>query len=272
MDFTIITPSLDYGHYIEECLKSVASQEGVTFEHLVMDAGSKDDTTAVVSRYPHATFFQEPDEGMSDGINIGFRKATGNWIMWLNADDSLKPGALKAVKDFASAKSDVDVIYGCFDFVDGNGEFTRRMTLFPFQKSMLLYLGCYIPSTSTFFRRKTTTDEGHFLNIDYRYVMDGEYYARLAHLGKKFAYLPRVLANFRIHGSNLSKRNYGGTGASAWLKLQKQFAETRAYRRTYGKPPFSDENLNTLVDSLFYIFFRVLKPVLKIYHSPKVQG
>jgi hypothetical protein len=164
------------------------------------------------------------------------------------------------------------VIYGCFDFVDGNGDFTRRMTLFPFQKSMLLYLGCYIASTSTFFRRKTITDEGHFLNIDYRYVMDGEYYARLAHLGKKFTYLPRVLANFRIHGANLSKRNYGGgRDASAWLKLQKQFAETRAYRRTYGKPPFSDENLNALVDSIFYLFFRVLKPLLKIYHRPKVR-
>ena len=64
MDFTIVTPSYNYAHYIRECLESVATQEGVTFEHLVMDAGSKDDTAEVVARFPHASCFQEPDKGM----------------------------------------------------------------------------------------------------------------------------------------------------------------------------------------------------------------
>ena len=91
MDFTIVTPSFNYGRHIGECLASVASQEGVTFEHLVMDAGSDDETGEVVRKYPHATFFQEPDKGMSDGINKGFQKAQGRWVMWLNADDRLRP-------------------------------------------------------------------------------------------------------------------------------------------------------------------------------------
>jgi glycosyltransferase involved in cell wall biosynthesis len=84
MDFTIVTASYNYGHYIGECLESVATQDGVTIEHLVMDAGSKDDTAAVVAGFPHASFFQEPDKGMTDGINKGFRRAKGRWVMWLN--------------------------------------------------------------------------------------------------------------------------------------------------------------------------------------------
>ena len=40
---------------------------------------------------------------MSDGINKGFRKAQGKWVIWLNADDRLKPGALKAVIDAMNA-------------------------------------------------------------------------------------------------------------------------------------------------------------------------
>ena len=92
MDFTIVTASLNYGRFIGDCLASVAAQEGVNCEHLVMDAGSTDDTAAVVSHFPHATFFQEPDAGMSDGINKGFRRAKGDRVMWLNADDRLKPG------------------------------------------------------------------------------------------------------------------------------------------------------------------------------------
>ena len=106
MDFTIVTPSYNYGQFISGCLQSVADQEGVTFEHLVMDAGSKDDTAEVVSRFPHAAFFQEPDKGMSDGINKGFLKATGQWVMWLNADDLMKPGTLKAVKEHARPRQD----------------------------------------------------------------------------------------------------------------------------------------------------------------------
>ena len=141
LDFTIVTASYNYGHYIGECLESVASQEGVTFEHLVMDAGSKDDTAEVVARWAHAEFHQEPDKGMSDGINKGFRRARGKWVMWLNADDRLKPGALRKVKEFAELHAEADVIYGCWDFIDANGKFLRRMTLFPFDLPILVQVG-----------------------------------------------------------------------------------------------------------------------------------
>ena len=129
MDFTIVTASYNYGHYIGECLESVASQEGATFEHLVMDAVSKDDTAEVVARFPHAQFFQEPDQGMSDGINKGFRRAQGKWVMWLNADDRLKPGALKALKAFAEKNPRADVIYANWDFIDGDGHLLRLASL-----------------------------------------------------------------------------------------------------------------------------------------------
>ena len=69
INFTIITPSLNYGHFIGECLESVACQHGVTLEHLIYDAGSKDNTLDVISRFPHAQVVQEPDKGMSDAIN-----------------------------------------------------------------------------------------------------------------------------------------------------------------------------------------------------------
>ena len=94
MDFTIITPSLNYGHFLGDCLGSVASQDGVNLEHLVIDGGSTDESAEVASKFPHITWLQGPDEGMSDAINKGFDRATGKWVMWLNADDRLKPDAL----------------------------------------------------------------------------------------------------------------------------------------------------------------------------------
>ena len=271
VDFTIVTASFNYGQFIGECLESVASQEGVTFEHLVMDGGSTDNTDQVVKQYPSAIFNQEPDHGMSDAINKGFLRAKGKWVLWLNADDRLCPGALSAVKRYAEANPQADVIYGCWNFINAAGDFQRRMTLFPYSQGMMLYLGCYIGSTSTFFKRETVISEGHLLYEDFHYVMDGEFYARLASLGKRFVYLPRVLADFRLHGNNLSKRNYGTIDARGWLKLQKQFAETRAYRRAYGHAISKDENIMTLIDGSLYLFYRILKPFLKLLYLPRIQ-
>lgn len=68
------------------------NQEGVTFEHIIQDAGSTDGTLDILHSYPHLKLHVEKDSGMSEGINRGFRKARGKWVMWLNTDDRLLPG------------------------------------------------------------------------------------------------------------------------------------------------------------------------------------
>ena len=265
-DFTIVTASYNYGHYIGECLESVVGQKGVTFEHLVFDGGSTDKTAEVVGGFPHASFVQEADRGMCDAINKGFRAARGKWVMWLNADDRLLPGALAAVKQFAENHNRADVIYGGWNFINGEGSFMHRMTVFPYKQGMMCYLGCYIGSTSAFYRRQTILDERLYLNEDFHYVMDGEYYARLFSLGKKFVYFPRIIAEFRWHNENISSRNHGVTDVSGWLRLQKQYAESRAIRRAYGGPSFKNEYLNGFADTLVYLYWRLIKITLKRIH------
>lgn len=271
LDFTIVTASYNYGHFIGECLGSVADQKDVTFEHLVMDAGSKDDTEEVVARFPHAIFLQEPDKGMSDGINKGFRRAQGRWVMWLNADDRLKPGALKAVKNFASSLPDADVIYGSWDFIDVEGKFLRRMALFPFRKRMLIQHGCYIGSTACFYRRETTIDQGFLLDVDFRYCMDGEYYARLAVAGRRFEYLPTVLADFRLHSKSISQSNLNARDMAGVLRLQHQIAEVRAIRRVYGWNFGSSRELADIADGVIVLAFRLQRGLLRTLHAHRLR-
>ncbi len=271
MDFTIVTASYNYGRYIGECLRSVEQQQGVSFEHLVMDAGSVDETERIVAEFPHASFFQEPDRGMSDGINKGFVKAKGQWVMWLNADDRLKPGALQAVKQCAQSNPEGDVIYGCWDFIDAAGGFLRRMTLMPFDRRILVQHGCYIGSTACFYRRQTTIAEGHLLDINFGYCMDGEYYARLAQLGKRFVYLPEVLADFRLHDQSISQSSLGKSDMSSVLRYQRQIAEPRAIRRIYGIKLFQDESLNGVVDGILYHVFRIKKGLLRWWHAKRLR-
>ncbi|MEZ7956296.1 MAG: glycosyltransferase family 2 protein [Rubritalea sp.] len=268
IDITIVSASYNYVDYIGEMLDSVASQKGVVFEHLIFDAGSTDGTIEIIQEYEHVELVVEPDKGMCDAINKGFKAARGKWVIWLNTDDRLKPGALAAFLEFAEQKPKADVIYGAWDFIDGKGDFMRTMQAIPFQKLMLSQLGCYIGSTSCFYRRSTTIDEGFVLNERFKYVMDGEYYNRLAHSGKKFQCYKQVLAEFRMHGSNLSQKHLKKKDVDGLMDQQLQFAESRAIRRAYGITLFKSDHLNCVADAVFFYYFKVVKIVLKLMSKP----
>jgi len=269
IDFTIVTPSYNYHQYIREMLDSVRGQEGVTLEHLVYDAGSTDGTLDIIREYDHVKLVVESDEGMSDAINKGFKVAKGKWVMWLNTDDRLKLGALRKAKEFADLHEEADVIYGAWDFINAAGSFQRRMGVFPFQKMIFIHHGCYIGSTSTFLRKKTILDEGHLLNIHFKYAMDTEYYARLAILGKKFVYMKCILADFRMHGENISQRNLGCIDVDGLLRLEQQRSEARSVRRAYGVTLFKSYHLNDVADCFLSYLFSAIKKPLRFFYQPK---
>lgn len=302
MNFTIITPSLNYGRFLGECLESVASQiredkerrilsadaddppmagapltsstthprgrsciapPCVTLEHLVIDGGSTDDSAEVAERFPHVTWSQEPDQGMSDAINKGFNRAKGDWVMWLNADDKLRPGALADMLRVLE-KSQADVVYGDWNFVNEAGVFLRKVTSPKWSGFVNVHHHCFVGSTAAFYRKSTVIGQGHRLREDFRYVMDGEFYARLNAAGKLFEHVPVTVADFRMHGGNASQRHLGKTrDMETILAAERQHVESRAIRRAYGITLFEDPYLNGWIDGVLWIVARGWKMVKK---------
>ena len=263
MDFTIITPSLNYGRFLKDCLESISSQTGVSLEHLVFDGGSTDDSAEVAAAFPNVVWSQGPDSGMSDAINQGFAQAKGDWVMWLNADDRLKPGALAEVL-VALKKSQADVVYGDWDFMDEGGDFVRHIRAPRWSKWVHIHHHCFVGSTAAFYRNTTVIGEGHRLREDFHYVMDGEFYARLDSIGKRFEHVAINLADFRMHGANASQRHLRKTrDMETILAAERQHVESRAIRRVYGITLFEDPYLNGLVDGVLWILARGWKMVLK---------
>lgn len=222
---SIITPSLNQGSFVQDCIVSVLEQTGAEVEHIVADAGSTDETIEILQRYPHLLWTSEPDAGMSDGINKGFRRATGDWLMWLNCDDFLLPGALAKVADFVKQNPDLDVVHGDCVFVRADKSVIRRKYDHPLGELVLLFAGCYIPSTATFFKRRII-DQSQFLDTSYKVCMDWEYYLRLIRAGFKFGYLPAALAGFRWHSSNTSLVLIG-RGYEEGVRLQREHIAIR---------------------------------------------
>jgi glycosyltransferase involved in cell wall biosynthesis len=275
MRFTIITPSLNYGRFLADCLASVAGQTdaqagrpggSIPFEiqHLVIDGGSTDDSEEVAARFPHVTWIREPDDGMSDAINKGFDRARGDWVMWLNADDRLKPRALAEILPLLDRTS-ADLVYGDGDFIDGDGVFLRHVRSPGWSRFVHVHHHCYIGSTSAFYRRSTVIGAGHRLRTDFRYVMDGEFYARLAAAGMVFRHVPVTVADFRLHGGNLSQRNRQSHGdIGMLLAAEQQYAESRSIRRAYGLTLFREPYLNGIIDGILWIVAKAWKAALRM--------
>jgi glycosyltransferase involved in cell wall biosynthesis len=233
---SVITPSLDSAEFIEDAILSVSRQQGVSVEHIVIDGASTDDTVAIVKRYSDVRWISECDRGQSDAINKGFRSAAGDLLGWLNADDYYLPGGLEVIARAAQQHPEADVIYGDCVFVDCEGKIVRSKVEHAFDRSVLLYFGCYIPSTATFFRRRII-DSGLLLDCNYRVCMDFEYFARLAQAGFKFCYVPRFIAAFRWHGSNASLK-----------QLSRRAEERRQMQWRYGDRDFSSSTLDWLAN------------------------
>jgi glycosyltransferase involved in cell wall biosynthesis len=263
MDFTIITPSYNYGHFLGDCLESVASQQGVSLEHLVFDAESTDNSKEVATRFPHIVWLQEPDKGMADAINKGFDRAQGDWVMWLNADDRLKPGALAMMLALLKT-STADVIYGNWDFVDQNGDFLKYVKAPRWSLFVHIHHHCFIGSTAAFYRRSTVIDVGQRLREDFKYAMDSEFYARLNAIGNYYEHHNVNVADFRLHGKNLSQRHLGRSmDLDKILLAERQHIESRALRRKYGITLFYNPYLNGIVDGFLWIVAKCWKQVLK---------
>lgn len=202
----MVTPTYNGAHYLEDAILSVKRQSLPEVEHIVIDAASTDGTLEILHRHPHVRWMSEADNGQSDAINKGFRLASGELVGWLNADDYYLPEGLEAICAAAEAHPEADVIYGDCIFVNASGRVVRSKVEHAFDPEVLLYFGCYIPSTSTFFRRRLI-ERGLLLDCEYRVAMDFEYFARLSRLGCKFHYVPKFIAAFRWHDDNVSLQN-----------------------------------------------------------------
>ena len=151
---SIITVCYNAQNEIAATLKSVKEQTFKGYEYIIVDGASKDNTLNVIadSGVTPTHLVSEKDKGIYDAMNKGLALAKGDYLMFLNAGDSLySPSTLQQIADVA--KANPDVIYGDTAIVDADRNYLRPRRLRPpkhltrnsFKNGMLVCHQAFLP-------------------------------------------------------------------------------------------------------------------------------
>jgi glycosyltransferase involved in cell wall biosynthesis len=117
---SIITITYQAEKYLERTIQSVLAQGNrAEIEYIIIDGASKDGTLDLIETYKSQVdqFISEPDKGIYDAMNKGLQRATGDYVIFMNAGDTFADENTVA-QIFASMTSNPDVLVGDALFVD----------------------------------------------------------------------------------------------------------------------------------------------------------
>jgi len=132
---SVVIPTYNYGKYIGKAIESVLSQTHKDFEILVVDDGSTDITRdKIEGKYKNEVrYFYQENKGAPEARNFGLRKAKGEFIVFLDADDWLMPTALQSRIEHLKKHPDSGWVYGPSCYHDEQGrDVTERFASYPF--------------------------------------------------------------------------------------------------------------------------------------------
>ena len=118
---SVIVPVYNAVDYLEECLESIRVQDYSDFEVIMVNDGSTDDSASVCRRFaeidPRFRVLEIPNGGVSAARNTGIDNACGEWICFIDADDTINPLFISRLIDGACSTG-ADIFIGSFHYGD----------------------------------------------------------------------------------------------------------------------------------------------------------
>lgn len=240
--FSIVTITYNAEKVLQRTLDSVRSQTYESVEHLIVDGASKDQTLAIVEQYKqqsdvsdngHKVIIQsEPDHGIYDAMNKGLTQASGDYIVFLNAGDSLPTAyTLEDIVHHCRLNEFPEnelpgVLYGNTDIIDAEGRFLHPRRLQPpetltwrsFRHGMLV---CH----QAFYARTDIAKNTQY-NTRYRFSADVDWCIRVMRESERMG--------LSLCNTRMVVANYTEEGATTKNHRASLFERFDVMRRHYG--------------------------------------
>ncbi|MDR2813547.1 MAG: glycosyltransferase [Prevotellaceae bacterium] len=208
MLFSIITVTYNAEKVLERTILSVLNQTYSQVEYIIVDGNSSDKTKAIIEQYAFAISrrISEPDSGLYDAMNKGLRMATGDYVWFLNAGDTLhsKTTIEEVVRSIPLATNFPDIIYGETSLTNMDEKFIaarrlkapKSLTWRSFSKGMMV---CH----QSFIVRRSIAPA---YSLRYSLVADFDWCIRCLRQAKYVHNTHLILSNFLVGGLSSQKR------------------------------------------------------------------
>lgn len=195
MDLSIIIPTFNAERTLSKCLQSIDKEisESFKFEVIIIDGGSSDSTIKIAKNYITKLplkIYSERDNGVYDAMNKAIRRARGQWIYFIGADDTLLPDFINALKLLDQS---IDLLYGNVYFKNSNRKYDGEFSLSKLAEKNICH-------QAIFYRREVLLQFGGF-NLKYPILADYELNLRLFANNKvSVKYIDLTIAEFSESG------------------------------------------------------------------------
>jgi len=233
---SVVVPCFNQASFLDEAIESVLAQTYPHFEVIVVDDGSTDNTAEVASRHPGVRLVRQENRGLSAARNTGVRESSGDFLVFLDADDRLKPRALEVGLNALRAHPACAFVSGQVELTHHDGSLMRaaQHRVIDRDHYRVLLEGNAILSHATVMYRRQTFDVIGDFDTKLAACEDYDLYLRITRQFKAYTH-DECVAEYRRHGGNMH-RDPARMLTAALATLRKQRTTARrsdADRRAY---------------------------------------
>lgn len=215
---SIVIPSYNKVKYIEKTLQSIVTQKNASFEVLIQDGGSTDGTLDIIKKYAKKyptliSYVSKKDGGQLDAINKGIKKAKGEIVTFINADDVYESGTLETVTGYYIENPKSLWFAGKCRIVNDSDQeiakfwtFCKNVLLKINSYSLLLFTSNYVSQPSVFITKKAYQKYGPFFG-NKKFVYEYDMWLTLGKVAMPVV-INKCLSKFRISNDNISSVMY----------------------------------------------------------------
>lgn len=217
---SVITVSKNTEGTIRKTIESVVNQNFCDFEFIIVDGLSNDGTMGIVKSYDTIfrnkgikyTYVSEKDAGIYYAMNKGIDMARGEWVLFLNANDSLFSNDTLSEVFGKRYGDDVQCIYGNTINTIGDSKYVKKS----FDMDVIYYKAPFIHQA--LFSKRDVLSKYKF-NTEYKYSADYDQFVRMFVDGIRFLRIDTIISNYDMTGvSQTSDKEI----AEEWKRIQKE--------------------------------------------------
>jgi glycosyltransferase involved in cell wall biosynthesis len=212
---SVIIATYNNSQYITEAINSVLNQTYTAYEIIIIDDGSTDNTAEVLQPYldqyqDQIKYYYQTNQGVSKARNFGIEIATGEYVVFLDADDLFLPDKLASQVAVFQAKPYLGIVHSGWRLIKESGEKISDVKLWQYGHSLEIDLETWVvwkPVTiSLMFKNSWLQNFGGF-DTRWTHGEDIDLIMRLSLNGCRAQWLPKVTYCYRQHERNATRKS-----------------------------------------------------------------